>query len=158
MVDTIVDKFLSESPTSTRYRRPNFAKDLKRRIVEQSFEPGASVALVARQNDINANLLFKWRQHYLDGDFGLPTVGTSPSALPTPFFLPASIVPDTPVPAVEPSAARTSSTNPRSRYAESGYCEVDFGHAQLRVLGEVSPTVLRSLIEALSHHAAKDTA
>ncbi len=57
MVDTIVDKFLSESPTSTRYRRPNFAKDLKRRIVEQSFEPGASVALVARQNDINSQCI-----------------------------------------------------------------------------------------------------
>ena len=79
-MDTIVDKYLSVREATGRYRRPNFPKDLKRRLAEQTFESGASVALIARQNDINANLLFKWRQHYLDGDYGLPTVGAQAGA------------------------------------------------------------------------------
>jgi transposase len=32
-------------------KRPNFAREFKRQLVEQTFEPGASVSLVARRND-----------------------------------------------------------------------------------------------------------
>ena len=35
-----------------------WSADLKRRIVAESFEPGASVAVVARRHGVNANLLF----------------------------------------------------------------------------------------------------
>ncbi|WP_415873136.1 transposase [Burkholderia ubonensis] len=41
-------------------------------MVEQTFEPDASVSLVARCNDINTNLLFRWRRQYLEGAFGPP--------------------------------------------------------------------------------------
>src|ERR1700732_909154 len=34
----------------------------KRRIAELTLEPGASVALVARANGVNANQVFKWRR------------------------------------------------------------------------------------------------
>ena len=34
----------------------------KRRIAELTFEPGASVAVVARANGVNANQVFKWRR------------------------------------------------------------------------------------------------
>jgi transposase len=34
----------------------------KRRIVALTLEPGASVALVARANGVNANQVFKWRR------------------------------------------------------------------------------------------------
>ncbi|WP_085489799.1 transposase [Paraburkholderia susongensis] len=43
-------------------------------MVEATLNPGASAALIARQHDINANPLFKWRRHYLAGDFGIPDV------------------------------------------------------------------------------------
>ena len=36
----------------------------KRRIAELTFEPGASVAVVARANGVNANQVFKWRQQH----------------------------------------------------------------------------------------------
>jgi hypothetical protein len=42
----------------------------KRRIVEETFVPGASVSLVARKHDINSNMLFRWRREYQRGDFG----------------------------------------------------------------------------------------
>lgn len=34
----------------------------KRRIAELTLEPGASVAVVARANGVNANQVFKWRR------------------------------------------------------------------------------------------------
>lgn len=41
-----------------------WAADEKRRIVAESFELNASVAVVARRHGINANLLFTWRQRF----------------------------------------------------------------------------------------------
>jgi len=37
---------------------------LKREIVAASFVPGASVSMVARQYDVNANQVFSWRKRY----------------------------------------------------------------------------------------------
>ena len=39
----------------------------KRRIVEETLMPGASVALVARTNGVNANLVFAWLRLYHAG-------------------------------------------------------------------------------------------
>jgi transposase len=36
----------------------------KRRIVEETFKPGASVAIVARRYELNANVVFAWRRLY----------------------------------------------------------------------------------------------
>ena len=45
----------------------------KRRIVQEALQPGASVAVVARRNDLNANVLFLWRSKYLKGEMGAPS-------------------------------------------------------------------------------------
>jgi len=42
----------------------------KRRIVELAMEPGASVADVAREHDVNANLVHYWRKLYREGRLG----------------------------------------------------------------------------------------
>ena len=39
----------------------------KRRIVELTLEPGASVARVAQAEGVNANQVFEWRRSYLAG-------------------------------------------------------------------------------------------
>src|SRR5689334_20914202 len=43
------------------------SKQERRRIVEETLKPGASVALVARANGVNANQVFKWRAQYRKG-------------------------------------------------------------------------------------------
>ncbi len=43
-------------------RRQLWSIDRKRQIIAESFEPGASVAEVARRHGVNANLLFTWRR------------------------------------------------------------------------------------------------
>ena len=44
----------------------------KRRIAELTFEPGASVAVVARANGVNANQVFKWRRALKRGELNEP--------------------------------------------------------------------------------------
>lgn len=50
---------MSEAPgVKNRPRRPNFPYEFKIALVEQSLQPGACVAQIARENRINDNLLF----------------------------------------------------------------------------------------------------
>jgi transposase len=46
---------------SERQHRRRWTVEQKRRIVEETRASGASVSVVARRYDINANLLFKWK-------------------------------------------------------------------------------------------------
>jgi hypothetical protein len=62
----------------------------KRRIVEETFVPGASVSVVARKNDINSNMLFRWRREYRRGEFG-PAISQSK---PAPAFVPVGVIGD----------------------------------------------------------------
>lgn len=47
-----------------RRKRRSWTLDEKRRIVDESLEPGASIAAVARRHDLNANQLFTWRRQF----------------------------------------------------------------------------------------------
>ena len=126
-------------------KRPNFADEFKRALVEQTFEPGASVSLVARRNDVNTNLLFRWRRRYLDGAFGLPRpehVALKPTDdIPT--LLPVSLVDETSVPTSAMATAEVASL-------AEGVCEIEFERARVRLRGDVSPATLKLLIRELS--------
>jgi len=50
-----------------RRRHRSWPEALKREIVAASFAPGASVSVVARQYDVNTNLVFSWRKLFGDG-------------------------------------------------------------------------------------------
>jgi len=45
-----------------RHKRRSWTGDEKRRIVEESLEPGVSIAKVARRYNLNANQLDTWRR------------------------------------------------------------------------------------------------
>jgi transposase len=49
----------------------------KRRIAELTFEPGASVALVARAHGVNANQVFKWRRALKRGELNEPSAAST---------------------------------------------------------------------------------
>ena len=56
----------------------------KRRIVAESYQPGASVSVVARRNDVNASLLFNWRRQFRERGGFVPVVVEPPGLLPPP--------------------------------------------------------------------------
>lgn len=57
---------------TTRKGCPNRAVTFKRRLAAAVCKPGISVAKLALELGINANLLFKWRREYRAGKFGAP--------------------------------------------------------------------------------------
>ena len=145
MVGTKVDKTWDERSAGSAYKRPNFPTEFKRQLVEQSFEPGASVALIARSNDINANLLFKWRRLYLAGGYGLPTLPEGAAPKPTqqaPSLLSVDVVAE--------AASHTPPTAVTTVRSPEDLCEIEFDRARLRVRGNVSPDMLRLLIRELT--------
>lgn len=52
-----------ESQTKRRHR----TKRERRQVVEETLQPGASVAVVARRHGVNANQVFHWRKLYREG-------------------------------------------------------------------------------------------
>lgn len=70
MVDSIGEVF------GNRPRRRHALSE-KRRMVELTFQPGASVAQVARANGVNANQLFGWRRAFERGELAEPVSGSA---------------------------------------------------------------------------------
>lgn len=71
-----------------RRRRRSWSDAEKRRIVVQSYAPGASVSAVARRHEVSASLLCTWR--------GDPRYKPSADAGQVPLFLPVEVLPGPP--------------------------------------------------------------
>jgi transposase-like protein len=66
-----------------RAGRRKWTSEQKQRIVDETRAPGASVSVVARRYDINANLLFKWKRQEEAGGLAVPSA---------PEFVPIGVV------------------------------------------------------------------
>jgi transposase len=109
----------------------------KRRIAELTFEPGASVAVVARANGVNANQVFKWRRLLKRGELGEPA--TSPTS-----FLPVMLS----APSERIDAG--DSIDPNEQSAPGGSIHIEFpGKAMISVERGADPVLLRSILESL---------
>jgi transposase len=56
-------------------RRRRWSAQEKPAMVRESFEPGKSVSMVARQHGVNPNQLFHWRKLYQDGSLSAVSAG-----------------------------------------------------------------------------------
>jgi transposase len=70
----MVDVTVHTSSQSRRSERLKFPVELERQIVEATVKPGASVALIAREHDLNGNLLLRWCRQYLVANSASPTL------------------------------------------------------------------------------------
>ena len=127
-MDTILDTI---APARRTGRRPNFPLEFKRKVVEASFQPGASVSLIAREHDVNANLVFRWRHQYQEGAFG--PVNQSATLLPVqvieaPIDLPHVV------------------QSPPECHSE---IVVEVGKAKLRIIGTPHPQTLQLILQQL---------
>ena len=120
----------SETPPG-RQRRRRYDAAFKRAIVEQTLAPGASVARIAREHDINANQLFKWRRQFL-----LERSAASGAGEPTP-----SAISLLPVTVVEDETAATPSS--------SGQIEIQLAGGTVRIQGIVDKTMLQVVLSSL---------
>ena len=97
-------------------------------IVEQTLQPGASVARVAQQYGINANQIFNWRRLY---QRGLLSEKAKTSNL-----LPVRIAAEAAAGTAEPTRA-------------SGSIYVEFGKARIRIEGRADKKALGLVLEYL---------
>jgi transposase len=130
----IMDKQVVRSPR----RRREHSAEFKRELVARSLEPGVSVAAIAMDSGINANLLFGWRRRHLESLAQAEAVSArSPAAL----LLPVSI---------EAGPREIHSIPPASpARSSSGTIEIEIGSARVRLRGPVDDASLRSVLTAL---------
>jgi transposase len=121
----MMDTYTQPVALKRRYR----ALEEKRRIVEETFSEGASVALVARAHGVNANLVFNWRKLYQAGRLS----GGRAKLLPV---------------KVTPEAALTTSSG-SSLSCSPGTIHIQLQHVQVSIEGNADPALLRVLLECL---------
>jgi transposase len=123
-----------EVGTGRRVRRRRSVAE-KRRIVELTLEPGASVALVARAHGVNANQVFAWRRAFKSGEL-------ADRAAPATALLPVTVSAPCEAGVCEPAAERQRAT--------VGTIHIEFpGRAMISVERGADPALLRSILESL---------
>jgi transposase len=132
----IMDKPVARAPR----RRREHSAEFKRELVARSLEPGVSVAAIAMDSGINANLLFGWRRRHLDA---VAPAEPAPTRSCAAVLLPVSIES---APRENHCALPTPTPPARS---SSGTIEIEIGSARVRLRGPVDDTSLRSVLTAL---------
>ncbi len=115
-----------EQQSSGAAKRRQWPASLKRQIVAETLEPGASVSIVARRHDVNTNQVFTWRRQLL------PKKAAAGSGTMVPV-------------AVEPvREVRAEGSN------GSGVIEIALGKGvRVSIRGEVAPEMLRQVLALL---------
>ena len=129
MLGVELDASVLES--SPRRRRRSAAE--RRRVVEETLEPGASVARVARKYGVNANQVFQWRLLYHAGRLGGPAAEVK--------LLPVCVAEqEQHAPCDEPATAPTS----------AGAIHIELpGRAVISLEGCVDRRLVRAVLECL---------
>jgi transposase len=104
-------------------------------MVELTFQPGASVAEVARANGVNANQLFGWRRAYERGELSEAIFGTT------------ALLPVTVSAGCESPIRKAT---PQQHRPASGSIHIEFpGGALISVESGADAVLLRSILESL---------
>ncbi|MGH8254485.1 MAG: IS66-like element accessory protein TnpA [Steroidobacteraceae bacterium] len=119
-------------------RRREHSAEFKGELVARSLEPGVSVAAIAMDSGINANLLFGWRRRHLES---LAQAEPAPVRSPAAVLLPVAIE-------TGPREIHRTPPAPLAR-SSSGIIEIEIGSARVRLRGPVDDASLRSVLTAL---------
>jgi transposase len=122
-----------EGSVAAQRQRRSIAE--KRRIVEATLAPGASVARVARAHGVNANQVFGWRRLYLAGRLGEQKAGIK--------LLPVRVSENKSAPVVVEQRV-TDFPQP-----QPGTIHIKLRQAQMRIEGNADPALVRVLLECL---------
>ena len=126
--------------TKAQDTRRRHSDALKRELVERSLAPGASVAAIALEAGVNANLLFNWRRLHLQGQ--MPAVSTAAA----PVLLPVTVLAE-----VDRAAPlMPTPPGPSPRVAPAGTIEIDINGARVRLRGTVDEASIRTVLRALA--------
>lgn len=126
----------NSSPVITPKRRHSVA--FKRKLLELIEQPGASVAGVALEHGVNANLVFKWRRAKHEHKRPAGTVRQT-------VLLPVTVDPQESRLACAPGGHATA--------VKEGVIEIEIGGARVVLRGRIDPASVRSVLTALRETA-----
>ncbi|EAT1845488.1 hypothetical protein C5781_21730 [Salmonella enterica] len=112
--------------------------EFKLAMVEKSLQPDVSVALLARNNGINDNLLFPVSAPYRD---------FCRAARDSPVIIEDKVVPV--VVELSPALLPATSPPPAIPPKPGQVCEVAIGRARLKLSGNLTPAMLATLVREL---------
>ena len=139
-----MDTFKQPTVSSSRRRHQRHPLDFKRSIVEQSYQPGVSVAALARANGLNANQVFAWRKLFREAN-SLPVSDPVPALIPV--TIEANEEPATPAaPPVSPAPLSTTS----SHASPPAVLKLEFQHCCVTIEGCPDAQLLRTVLGCLS--------
>jgi transposase len=125
----------SQVVTSGTAKRVLRTAEEKRRIVEATLVPGASIARVARENGVNANQVFQWRYEYRNS--------AGWARQPRPELLPVTI-------ASEPRSVEVAEVASGVPSLSIGSIHIELpGRALVSVEGSVDPELMRTVLGSL---------
>jgi transposase len=117
------DSDLTAAPARRRHHR---SKQERREIAEESLQPGASVAVIARSYGVNANQVFHWRKLLREGRLDVKTASMQ--------LMPVRI-------------AEVIEDKTRAAYRQTGIIQIELGRVRIRVEGSADPETLRTILE-----------
>src|SRR5688572_9695570 len=122
--------------------RRRWSEEGKRRLVAETFGPGATVHGVARRSGVSPSQLFAWRKLYRAG----AGIGRAVPASGVPGFAAVTITPVAALSASAPAAEAASSGAP----ASSGSIEVELpGGGRVRISGAPDPATVTAALRVL---------
>ena len=132
--DFLVNEAIEVESGGGRAKRIHRTAEDKRRIVELTLVPGASIARVARENGVNANQVFQWRYEYRRG------IGWAAGRAR------AELVPVTLT--SEPDSMVTPEATPVADFSGSIHIELP-GRGLVTIENGVDPTLVRAVLGSL---------
>ncbi len=114
----------------------------KRRIVELAMQPGASVARVAREHGVNANMVHYWRKLYRQGRLGENKTNSV-------HLLPVSVSEPAGPPLGELGTNLASPPAALMPPTSSGSIYIEFPKIHLRIESGADAALLRLVLESL---------
>ena len=121
--------------------RKRWSLEEKRRIVEQTLVPGASVARIAQAEGVNANQVFLWRRAYRKGEL-LPGSALLPVVIAADSCSGADLISDSEV--AQGAPEQPGAVSP------SGAIHIEFpGRAAISVERGADRVLLRAILESL---------
>jgi transposase len=109
----------------------------KRRIVELAMQPGASIAGVARERGVNANMVHYWRKLCREGRLGQNKAASVR-------LLPVTVSEAVPAPVLQQAKASSALAA-----ATAGVIFIDFPNIHVRVESGADTALLRLVLETL---------
>jgi transposase len=137
-MDTHTSQIMTDSLGRRGGPRRRWPEEAKRKIVEETFKAGASVAIVARRYELNANVVFAWRRLYrARGEIGEAVPDSGAELIPVKVIAP------------DPGRKRIQKQSRVAEFQTEGIELLLAGGTQVRFSRALAREALREIIAAV---------